>query len=59
MQSEAGSSILLMACTVLALVWANSPWHDAYEALLHATLGVTVGDPRRSRSPGTPGSTTA
>ena len=41
--SEAASSIILLACTVLALVWANSPWHDAYEALAHVTLGVTVG----------------
>jgi NhaA family Na+:H+ antiporter len=41
--SEAASSIILLACTVLALVWANSPWHHAYEALAHVTLGVTVG----------------
>ena len=44
MQSEAASSVLLMACTALALGWANSPWHSSYEALLHATLGVAVGD---------------
>src|SRR4029453_1201076 len=42
-QSEVGSSVLLMACTVLALGWANSPWHASYEALLHAPLGGTVG----------------
>ena len=42
-QSEAASSIILLACTVLALVWANSPWRHAYEALAHTTLGVTVG----------------
>src|SRR5262245_61407609 len=40
--SEAASSVLLMICTVLALGWANSRWHDSYEALLHMTLGVTV-----------------
>ncbi len=42
-QSEAASSVLLMACTGLALAWANSPWHATYDALLHGTLGVTVG----------------
>jgi NhaA family Na+:H+ antiporter len=40
--SEAASSVILLACTVLALAWANSPWHDAYEALAHLMLGVTV-----------------
>src|SRR5262249_16642686 len=39
---EAASSIILLACTVLALVWANSPWRDTYEALSHLKLGVTV-----------------
>src|SRR5678816_669557 len=43
-QSEAASSVLLMACTALALAWANSPWHTTYDALLHSTLGVTVGN---------------
>src|SRR5678816_3523315 len=43
-QSEAASSVLLMACTGLALAWANSPWHTTYDALLHSTLGVTVGN---------------
>ena len=41
--SEVGSSVVLLACTVLALAWANSPWHATYDALLHTTLGVTVG----------------
>jgi NhaA family Na+:H+ antiporter len=41
--SEAASSVLLLTCTLLALAWANSPWHDAYDALLHVTFGVTVG----------------
>jgi Na+:H+ antiporter, NhaA family len=40
--SEAASSVLLMICTVLAMGWANSRWHDGYEVLLHMTLGVTV-----------------
>lgn len=38
---EASGGILLMACTVVALVWANSPWHEAYEHLWH--MDVTFG----------------
>lgn len=30
---------LLMAAAVLALVWANSPWRDAYHDLLAVTVG--------------------
>ena len=27
---EASGGILLLACTVFALVWANSPWEEGY-----------------------------
>lgn len=45
---EAAGGILLLLCSVAALVWANSPWASIYEALWHtkATIGVgglTVG----------------
>jgi Na+:H+ antiporter, NhaA family len=30
---EASGGILLVAATVVALLWANSPWQDSYEAL--------------------------
>lgn len=39
--SEVTGSILLLLCTLLALVWANSPWADAYDHLLHVKLGVS------------------
>jgi len=42
--SEVTGSILLLACTVCALVWANSPWADAYGDLLHTYIGVGWGD---------------
>jgi Na+:H+ antiporter, NhaA family len=42
MGTEAGGSALLLAATVLALVWANSPWSASYDSLWHtpATIGV-------------------
>ena len=42
--SEVMGSILLLACTVIALVWANSPWADSYVDLLHTYVGVSWGD---------------
>ncbi|MDX2093191.1 MAG: Na+/H+ antiporter NhaA [Kofleriaceae bacterium] len=41
---EAASGILLMAATVLALVWANSGWAASYEALWHTPLGFRIGE---------------
>ena len=40
--SAVGGSVILLACTVAALVMANSSWREAYDHLLHARLGVTV-----------------
>jgi NhaA family Na+:H+ antiporter len=40
---EASSSLLLLAATVLALVWANSPWGHVYEAWLHLPLSLRIG----------------
>lgn len=34
---------MLLGATLLALVWANSPWRDAYAALWHTTAGFHVG----------------
>jgi len=42
-QSEVAGSALLLATTVLALAWANSPWADAYERLLALPVGVAWG----------------
>jgi len=41
---EAAGSIVLLACAVLALVWANSPWAESYEKLTHTYLGVSLGE---------------
>jgi NhaA family Na+:H+ antiporter len=41
--SEASGSVLLLLFTAVALLWANSPWADLYERMLHLGLGVTLG----------------
>jgi NhaA family Na+:H+ antiporter len=41
---EAVSGIVLLACTVVALFIANSPWSHDYEHFLHTEIGFTVGD---------------
>ena len=41
--SEVTGSILLLACTVVALAWANSTWADTYFHLLHTPVGVSWG----------------
>jgi NhaA family Na+:H+ antiporter len=42
--SEVTGSILLLACTVTALIIANSPWAGAYDDLLHTYIGVGWGE---------------
>ncbi len=41
-QTESASAVLLMVAAVAALVWANSPWHSAYEELLDTHLGIDL-----------------
>ena len=43
-EKQSSGGILLIAATVAALVWANSPWGGGYEALWHTKLTVGVGD---------------
>jgi NhaA family Na+:H+ antiporter len=42
--SEITGSILLISCTLIALVLANSPWAGTYHDLLHTYIGVSWGD---------------
>ena len=44
LRTESGSAGLLLAATVVALVWANSPLSDAYEDLWGAQLDVGIVD---------------
>ena len=34
---------MLLAATLLALMWANSPWRHSYEQLWTTTLSITIG----------------
>jgi NhaA family Na+:H+ antiporter len=40
---EAASTILLILATAIALVWANSRWHESYESLWKTYAGVSLG----------------
>src|SRR5215469_8582495 len=42
-RTEAAGGIVLLASTIAALVWSNSPWHDAYHALLETKLTIGFG----------------
>lgn len=44
LHTEAAGGILLLAATVIALVWANSPWKASYADLWHTELGVRIGE---------------
>src|SRR5210317_533071 len=37
------SGVLLMICAVIALVIANSQWHEQYEHFLHTEIGINMG----------------
>jgi Na+/H+ antiporter NhaA len=41
--TETGSATVLLAATLAALVWANSPWPHSYESLWTTKLGVSLG----------------
>jgi NhaA family Na+:H+ antiporter len=40
---QASGGILLLLATVLALVWANSPWSDSYFSLWDTYLSISLG----------------
>lgn len=41
---ESAGGLLLLATALVAFMWANSPWQQSYEALLHLPLVFSVGD---------------
>ncbi len=42
-QMESASGLLLIATTVIAMLWANSPWAEAYHHLIELPLGFSAG----------------
>lgn len=43
LKTETGSGALLAVAALIAIVWANSPWAGAYDALTHHMVAVRVG----------------
>lgn len=43
-KTEAGSTMVLLTATVLAMLWANSPWGDTYESFWHIQAGLSFGE---------------
>ena len=41
---EASSGIILLVCTAVALIWANSVWSDSYFELWLTNMTVKIGD---------------
>ena len=41
--TETGSGSVLAVATLLALLWANSPWSHSYDSLWRTTLAVRIG----------------
>ena len=41
---EASGGILLMVATLVALVWANSPWSGSYYDFWHTEVHLAIGD---------------
>ena len=42
--SSASGGIVLMVAAVAALIWANSPWAETYDALWHTELAIRFGE---------------
>lgn len=43
LEIQAASGLVLLACTVIALVLANSSWSHAFESFWHTHVGVHIG----------------
>ena len=44
LKTEAGGAVVLLVATIAALVWANSPWGDVYDAFWSTELSLRAGD---------------
>lgn len=44
LRTEAGGAVVLLAATLVALAWANSPWRESYHALWATELALSLGD---------------
>ena len=44
LKTQASGGILLLCAAIVAMVWANSPWRDAYHHLWHHTIAIRIDD---------------
>ena len=44
LHSESTAGIFLLISAVIAMVWANTPWHDSYHHLWEYNISISVGD---------------
>jgi len=44
LHTEAGGAVVLLVATLVALVWANSPWGASYDGLWGTELSLRLGD---------------
>jgi Na+/H+ antiporter NhaA len=44
LSTETGGALVLLAATLAALLWANSPWSDSYASFWNTKLSVQIGD---------------
>src|SRR5690606_32085394 len=42
MQAQTSGGIVLVAAAIVAMVWANSPWREAYHALWHHVISLRI-----------------
>jgi Na+/H+ antiporter NhaA len=42
--TESGGAVVMLGATVVALLWANSPWSDSYESVWTTKLAIVLGD---------------
>jgi Na+/H+ antiporter NhaA len=43
LSTETGGAIVLLAATIAALLWANSPWSSSYVSLWSTKLSISIG----------------
>jgi Na+/H+ antiporter NhaA len=43
LSTETGGAMVLLVATIVALLWANSPWSDSYESVWTTKLAITIG----------------
>jgi Na+/H+ antiporter NhaA len=43
LNTESAGAAALLAATVAALLWANSPWSDSYDSFWHTQLSIEIG----------------